>query len=101
MIEYSLKKNAAIIEFEDSVYPYPIILEAAHNFLEGCWVTLEKKGKRYILGIESKEDDEASEIISAFFNFMNGLIFSKISEEANDDEKNKGEDECRPEKEEC
>ncbi|HDP73642.1 MAG TPA: hypothetical protein ENN46_01650 [Candidatus Woesearchaeota archaeon] len=103
MITYSLKKNSAVIDLENSIYPYPIILETVHNFLESCWITIDKSGEKYTIGIESKEKDESTEIVSAFFNFMNGLLFSHLAEETKA-EIHQPEDDCECEdesKKEC
>lgn len=57
-----------------SIYPFKIIKEAIKSWSEFAKFKVEKKGKKIIVGIKSKEDQEFKE---KFCNYLIYLIIKK------------------------
>ncbi|HOI19168.1 MAG TPA: hypothetical protein PLX15_04895 [Candidatus Woesearchaeota archaeon] len=89
MMNSKIEGKNVTFEVDSTIYPYEIIVETANNFLESCFIFLDKKEdnlNKISVSLEPKGEENPKEVLGSFFNMMNGLLYRYVSEKEEKEE---------------
>jgi len=83
MMNSKIDGKAVTFDIDTTIYPYEIVVETANNFLDSCFVFMDKKDDsqdKISVSLEPKGEEKPKEVLGSFFNMMNGLLYRSINE---------------------
>ncbi len=106
MMNSKIEGKTVTFDIDTTIYPYDVVIETANNFLDSCFVFMDKKDDsedKMTVSLEPKGDEKPKEVLGSFFNMMNGLLYRFISEKEDEsmeqaDESEQDEREYDPER---